>query len=73
MEWLTSFRGKIVGLDTAPLIYFIEKHPERVAKLRAFFAAGTAKLSGASFLTNDEDLPSLPGLSVLVVDRLPVS
>lgn len=39
MEWLSALRGQTVGLDTAPLIYFIEKHPERSAKLRTFFAA----------------------------------
>lgn len=145
MEWLNALRGKTVGLDTAPLIYFIEKNPERTAKLKPFFAAAdrqefqivtsvvkllevlvhplrhgredvareyrdiilrspsltalpldesiseeaarlrglyglktpdaiqlaTAKMSGAEFfLTNDGELPSLPGISVLVVDRL---
>jgi hypothetical protein len=32
-------RGKTVGLDTAPLIYFIEQIPGRIEKLRPFFAA----------------------------------
>lgn len=27
MGWLNSLKGKIVGLDTAPLIYFIEQNP----------------------------------------------
>ena len=27
MEWITKLYGTVVGLDTAPLIYFIEKHP----------------------------------------------
>ncbi|MDJ0632139.1 MAG: PIN domain-containing protein [Xenococcaceae cyanobacterium MO_188.B29] len=27
MEWINQLRGKIVGLDTAPLIYFIEQNP----------------------------------------------
>jgi len=31
--------GKTVGLDTAPLIYFIEQSSGRIEKLRPFFAA----------------------------------
>ena len=27
MEWLGAVRGSTVGLDTAPLIYYIEEHP----------------------------------------------
>lgn len=27
MEWMTQLQGQIVGLDTAPLIYFIEENP----------------------------------------------
>ena len=27
MEWLNKLQGKIIGLDTAPLIYFIEENP----------------------------------------------
>ncbi|WP_256090829.1 hypothetical protein [Nostoc sp. KVJ20] len=27
MEWLVQLQGQIVGLDTAPLIYFIEENP----------------------------------------------
>jgi hypothetical protein len=26
MEWLTRLQGQVVGLDTAPLIYFIEQN-----------------------------------------------
>jgi hypothetical protein len=25
MEWLTQLQGQVIGLDTAPLIYFIEQ------------------------------------------------
>jgi len=39
MEWLTQLRGQIVGLDTAPLIYFIEQHPNYLERVRAFFTA----------------------------------
>jgi hypothetical protein len=27
MEWVDGLRGSVVGLDTAPLIYFIEENP----------------------------------------------
>lgn len=39
MEWLMQLRGKTVGLDTAPLIYFIERHPEFHPRVRPFFLA----------------------------------
>jgi len=146
VEWIEALRGATVGLDTAPLIYFIEEHPVYLPRLEPFFrAAGhgefrvvtslvtllevlvqplrrgrqdlvreyreillhssdliampltaeivedaariradynlrtpdaiqlaTVRRSGASwFLTNDADLPPMPGISLLVVDRLP--
>ncbi|MEH2240474.1 type II toxin-antitoxin system VapC family toxin [Nostoc sp.] len=145
MEWLVQLQGQIVGLDTAPLIYFIEENPNYLNVTGAFFEAmfrgefsvvtsvltitevlvyplrqgntvlaqqyrdillnsqglttmevfpdiaenaaqlradynlrtpdaiqmATAIRGGASFfLTNDARLPSLPALSVLVLDRL---
>ena len=145
MEWLNKLQGKIIGLDTAPLIYFIEENPiylevtdvfftamyrgefsvvtsvltisevlvyplrarntilaqqyrdilfdsqglttievlpdiaENAAKLRADYnlrtpdaiQMSTAIYGGASFfLTNDIRLPSLPGLTVLVLNQL---
>jgi len=39
MEWIKALRGSVVGLDTAPLIYFIEESPVYLASLRAFFGA----------------------------------
>jgi predicted nucleic acid-binding protein len=39
MEWLTQLHGKTVGLDTAPLIYFIEKHQDFHPRVRPFFLA----------------------------------
>ena len=27
MEWLAQLQGQVVGLDSAPLIYFIEENP----------------------------------------------
>lgn len=41
MEWLDPLKGGIVGLDTAPLIYFIEKHPTYWGIVHPFFAAMT--------------------------------
>jgi len=39
MEWIAPLRGKTVGLDTAPLIYFIEENPRYLEMLSGFFAA----------------------------------
>jgi predicted nucleic acid-binding protein len=39
MEWVALVRGKTVGLDTAPIIYFIEKNPLYVDMMRSFFQA----------------------------------
>ena len=53
MGWVDALRGKTVGLDTAPLINFIEQGPGRIEKLRPFFAAagrGDLRLA-TSFIT----------------------
>ncbi|MFN9559195.1 MAG: type II toxin-antitoxin system VapC family toxin, partial [Dolichospermum sp.] len=39
MEWLNKLQGKIIGLDTAPLIYFIEENPSYLEVTDAFFIA----------------------------------
>lgn len=39
MEWLIQLQGQIVGLDTAPLIYFIEQNKSYLELVRAFFGA----------------------------------
>jgi predicted nucleic acid-binding protein len=39
MEWLKRLRGTTVGLDTAPLIYFIEKNPKYLPLVLPFFEA----------------------------------
>jgi predicted nucleic acid-binding protein len=39
MEWIERLKGRIVGLDTAPLIYFIERHPRYLPLVRPFFEA----------------------------------
>ncbi|MDP6156447.1 MAG: type II toxin-antitoxin system VapC family toxin [Candidatus Thermoplasmatota archaeon] len=37
MGWIEELSGKIVGLDTAPLIYFIEEHDSYFPTLQPFF------------------------------------
>lgn len=39
MDWLKRIQGATVGIDTAPLIYFIEEHPKYLNLLDAFFLA----------------------------------
>ncbi|MFN6468875.1 MAG: hypothetical protein RMY36_004255 [Nostoc sp. SerVER01] len=39
MEWLVQLQGQIVGLDTPPLIYFIEENPNYLDVTDAFFEA----------------------------------
>lgn len=37
MEWINDLRGKTVGLDTAPLVYFIEENPNYLDAVKLFF------------------------------------
>ena len=39
MEWIEGLQGEIIGLDTAPLIYFIEENPAYLPVIDPFFAA----------------------------------
>ena len=39
MEWIATLRGEVVGLDTTPLIYFIEETPAYLEIVRPFFEA----------------------------------
>jgi len=39
MEWLAQLQGQVVGLDSAPLIYFIEENPIYLEMTDAFFEA----------------------------------
>ena len=39
MGWIDELQGTIVGLDTAPLIYFIEANSAYLLILEPFFAA----------------------------------
>jgi predicted nucleic acid-binding protein len=37
--WVADLRGHVVGLDTAPLIYFVEAHPYYLPTVAPFFAS----------------------------------
>jgi len=37
VEWIKVLKGKTVGLDTAPLIYFIEENPKYIEIVKLFF------------------------------------
>jgi predicted nucleic acid-binding protein len=39
MQWIEQLRGETVGLDTAPLIYLIERNPNYLEMMRFFFRA----------------------------------
>jgi len=39
VEWINDLQGKTVGLDTAPLIYFIEENVVYIEAVRLFFEA----------------------------------
>lgn len=37
MVWVDQLRGQVVGLDTAPIIYFVEENPTYLDRVTAFF------------------------------------
>ncbi|MEG4087320.1 hypothetical protein [Microcoleus sp. POL10_C6] len=37
MEWIAQLQGQVVGLDTAPLIYFMEQNPKYLEMMLLFF------------------------------------
>jgi predicted nucleic acid-binding protein len=39
MGWVDRLRGKVIGLDTAPLIYYIEENPAFLPLVDPFFDA----------------------------------
>ena len=39
MEWIKTLQGKVVGLDTTPLIYFIEENSNYLELVNPFFEA----------------------------------
>jgi len=70
VEWIDALAGETVGLDSAPLIYFIEQDPQRAAKLRPFFAAAeggqfrivTPKSSGFTLIWRRSAVRRLPSV-----------
>jgi hypothetical protein len=34
VEWIEARRGSTVGLDTGPLIYYMEEHPAFLARIK---------------------------------------
>ena len=53
MEWINALRGSTVGLDTGPLIYYIEENLEFLPKIKPFFEAAKRNefRIGTSFVT----------------------
>ncbi len=43
MELVDRFRGKIICLDTSPIIYYIERHPKYINILRPLFSEISSK------------------------------
>ncbi|MGP8245834.1 MAG: type II toxin-antitoxin system VapC family toxin [Bryobacteraceae bacterium] len=39
MEWIEALRGSTVGVDTGPLIYYIEEEPAFLTRIKLFFEA----------------------------------
>ena len=39
MGWVDDWHGQLVGLDTAPLIYYLEEHPTYLPLVDPFFDA----------------------------------
>jgi hypothetical protein len=46
VEWIEALRGSTVGLDTGPLIYYIEDEPTFIARIKPFFEAAERGNSG---------------------------
>ena len=49
MEWIDGLQGELVGLDTAPLIYFIEEHPTYLESMRYFLKLYNDHLTNKRF------------------------
>jgi predicted nucleic acid-binding protein len=37
VAWLDAFKGKLIGVDTSPMIYYLEEHPDYVGLLDPLF------------------------------------
>jgi hypothetical protein len=42
MGWIDRYKGETIGVDTAPLIYFIEANPDYLPVVEPFFEAWLA-------------------------------
>ncbi|HVA88316.1 MAG TPA: hypothetical protein VNL71_00595 [Chloroflexota bacterium] len=71
MGWVADLHGQVVGLDTAPLIYYIEAHPSYLPLVDPFFdAVARGLIQVVTSLTNDRHLAAVTDLHVLVLDQL---
>ncbi|MDZ7261412.1 MAG: hypothetical protein ONB05_04830 [candidate division KSB1 bacterium] len=59
MEWIESLQGQIVGLDTTPLLYFIEENPIYLKMVRPFFEADEIVLMQMRLNTLKQNLQEL--------------
>jgi hypothetical protein len=67
MEWLKPLKGRTVGLDTAPLIYFMEEHATYLPLVKHFFKGME---QGEFFFTNDRNLASSRDIKVILLSEL---
>jgi hypothetical protein len=74
MEWIKPLAGTIVAVDTAPLIYFIERHPRYFSTIDPFFEALDRRhfqaITSTLTLTEVLVLPLRAGNSSLASDYL---
>jgi hypothetical protein len=61
VDWVKRLHGQVVGLDTAPLIYFVESHPAYIALVDPFFEAiGEGKLRVVTSMLTLTEVLTLP-------------
>ena len=68
--WLAPLHGELVGIDTAPLIYYIEQYPAFYPTVRPFFEA--VAHSSFSIVTSMVSLTGVRTISrsgITIIDR----
>ena len=55
MEWVDDWHGQIVGLDTAPLIYYLEEPPNLSAAGRSVLRRAGTRRSVRGHVDRDPD------------------
>ena len=56
MGWIAPLRGRVVGLDTTPLIYFIEENSTYLELVGPFFEAiDQGEVSAVTSKGNDDN------------------